>query len=197
MKSSPSLNFALAVACTAMLGACSKHESLSANSATDANATARTEQTSAAASTATVPTASSSSVSATPASTGDAQVVDITAIDAMKYSTNEIHAKAGSTVTVNLKNAGTLPKNVMAHNFVLLKSQDDVQPFITDSIAATGSGYIAPADENRIIVHTKLLGPGESDSITFKAPDKAGHYPFLCSYPGHYAVGMKGELIVE
>ena len=28
---------------------------------------------------------------------------------------------------------------------------------------------------------------------TFKAPAKAGVYPYLCTFPGHFAAGMKGE----
>jgi len=48
-----------------------------------------------------------------------------------------------------------------------------------------------------IIAHTKLLGPGESDTITFKAPTKKGRYVFLCSFPGHYQIGMKGYMVVR
>ncbi|HEU5090712.1 MAG TPA: plastocyanin/azurin family copper-binding protein, partial [Roseiflexaceae bacterium] len=32
--------------------------------------------------------------------------------------------------------------------------------------------------------------------VTFKAP-APGTYTFLCTYPGHYAAGMKGTLTVE
>jgi azurin len=48
-----------------------------------------------------------------------------------------------------------------------------------------------------MIAHTKLLGPKEKDTVTFQAPKEPGRYPFLCSFPGHYQVGMRGELIVE
>jgi azurin len=40
-----------------------------------------------------------------------------------------------------------------------------------------------------------MIGGGESDTITFDAPE-AGTYVFLCTFPGHYQV-MRGEFIVE
>ncbi|MOA50824.1 Azurin precursor [compost metagenome] len=46
-----------------------------------------------------------------------------------------------------------------------------------------------------MIAHTKVVGGGESDSVTFEvAKLKAGEqYMFFCSFPGHAAL-MKGTL---
>ena len=41
------------------------------------------------------------------------------------------------------------------------------------------------------------LGPGESAEVTFTAPTKPGKYVFLCSFAGHWAAGMTGDLIVK
>jgi uncharacterized cupredoxin-like copper-binding protein len=43
----------------------------------------------------------------------------------------------------------------------------------------------------------KLAGPGETVVVTFKVPAKAGSYPYMCTFPGHYAAGMKGDLVVK
>ena len=51
---------------------------------------------------------------------------------------------------------------------------------------------ISKGDE--VIVHTKMLGGGESDTITFIAPEN-GFYTYICSFPGHWGL-MKGKLIV-
>ena len=48
---------------------------------------------------------------------------------------------------------------------------------------------------DEVIVYTKLLGGGESDTITFDAPEK-GYYTFLCTFPGHWGL-MKGKLVVK
>jgi len=44
-------------------------------------------------------------------------------------------------------------------------------------------------------VYTRMLGGGESDTITFDAPEP-GTYIFICSFPGHYQL-MMGEFIVS
>ena len=120
--------------------------------------------------------------------------VEITANDEMKFSTTEIRVKAGEEVTLTLKNAGTMPKESMGHNFLLLGGGTDVEGFATKAMVAKETDYI-PADmKSSILAHTKLLGPGESDTITFTVP--AGTYDFICSFPGHYAQ-MRGKLIAE
>jgi len=32
---------------------------------------------------------------------------------------------------------------------------------------------------------------------TFKVPAKPGRYAFLCTFPGHFALGMRGTLVVK
>jgi azurin len=48
-----------------------------------------------------------------------------------------------------------------------------------------------------VLAHTKLLGPGESETVTFNAPFIPGEYPFFCSFPGHYSQGTKGVMTVK
>jgi len=120
--------------------------------------------------------------------------VEITANDQMKFSVTEIRVKAGEEVTLTLKNVGTMPKESMGHNFLLLGGGTDVEAFATKAMVAKETDYI-PADEKAsVMANTKLLGPGESDTITFTVP--AGTYDFICSFPGHYAQ-MRGKLIAE
>lgn len=120
--------------------------------------------------------------------------VEITGNDQMKFSTTEIRVKAGEKVTLTLKNVGTMPKESMGHNFILLGGGTDVEAFALKAMVAKDSDYI-PADlKSAIMANTKLLGPGESDTITFTVP--AGEYDFICTFPGHYA-SMRGKLIAE
>jgi azurin len=48
-----------------------------------------------------------------------------------------------------------------------------------------------------ILAATKLLGPNESDTVTLTAPTAPGRYEFICTFPGHFQVGMRGVLIVS
>lgn len=127
----------------------------------------------------------------------EGRAVEITANDTMKFSITEIRAKPGEALSVTLRNVGTMPKFSMGHNWIVVKTAADVDPFIADAPQAATTDYIPEQHKSKIIVHTKLLGPKESDTVSFKAPDQPGRYPFFCSFPGHYQVGMKGELIVE
>lgn len=123
--------------------------------------------------------------------------VEITANDQMKYDIASIAAKPGQKVTVTLRNAGTMPKMSMGHNFVVLALSMDPLKFLEASQMQMANDYVAPELRGSVIAHTRLLGPGESDTITFAAPGVPGDYPFFCSFPGHYTIGMKGVLSVH
>lgn len=121
---------------------------------------------------------------------------EVTAGDTMKFNLTRLEAKAGQEVKIVLSNLGTLPKNVMGHNLVVLKKDVDVKAFTDAAVAAAATEYI-PAGSTQIVAHTKLLGPKQSDEITFKAPTEPGEYPFICSFPAHCAAGMRGVLVVQ
>ncbi len=138
--------------------------------------------------------ASASQTAPTPAS---GREIEITGNDTMKFSVTEIRATPGESLTVTLRNIGTMPKFSMGHNWVLLKGEADVETFVNVAAQAATSDYIPAARRDDILAHTRLLGPNEEDSVTFQAPKEPGSYTFLCSFPGHYQVGMRGTLIVE
>lgn len=123
--------------------------------------------------------------------------IEITANDAMKFSLNKFEVKPGQEVKVTLTNKGTMPKQAMGHNFVLLKKDVDPKEFANAAVTAAATDYVPAAKADQVIAHTKLLGPKQSDEITFKAPTEAGEYPFLCSFPAHFLSGMKGVMVVK
>lgn len=131
------------------------------------------------------------------ASTADGKrAIAITGDDTMKFNVTEIRAKPGEALSVTLKNGGRMPKQAMAHNWVLLKPMPDADVNAFGMKASSSAPDYLPADRSSVIAHTKLLGGGESDTIEFNAPTAPGEYPFLCTFPGHFAI-MKGKLIVN
>ena len=127
------------------------------------------------------------------------QPVAISANDQMKFDTTDIEGKVGQKITLTLTNDGSLPKAAMAHNVVILKPGTDVAAFIaaaSDSERKAASYLPDGEPASHIIVHTKLLGPGEEDTITF-TPTAAGVYEYVCTFPGHTAAGMRGKIIVQ
>jgi azurin len=122
---------------------------------------------------------------------------ELTANDTMKYSMNRLEVSAGEEVSLTLTNVGTLPKQSMAHNWILLKLGSDSAAYASAAVTHQAEDYM-PADlAGEVLAHTRLLGPKQSDTITFKAPTEPGEYPFLCSFPAHFLTGMKGVLVVR
>jgi azurin len=123
------------------------------------------------------------------------RVIEITANDQMKFSVATIEATAGEELKVVLNNVGTLPKEAMGHNWVLLKAGADVAGFATAAMMAKDTDYIPAAKKGDVVASIPVLGPKKSGEVTFKAP-AAGEYTFICSFPGHYML-MKGTLKVK
>ncbi len=132
-----------------------------------------------------------------PAAAGAPRTVEITGGDDMKYSVTSIPAKPGETLRIRLVSKGTLPKVAMAHNVVVLKSGAKQIDFANAAATASATGYI-PADmKDQVLAATTMAGPGETVEVTFKVPAAAGSYPYLCTFPGHFAAGMKGMIVVK
>lgn len=121
--------------------------------------------------------------------------IDLEGNDAMQFNKTSIAVPAScKQFTVKLKHVGKLPKTAMGHNWVLTKAAD-AQATANDGIpAGPDKAYVKPGD-TRVIAHTKLIGGGESDAVSFDvAKLKAGEsYAWFCSFPGHSTV-MKGTL---
>ena len=112
--------------------------------------------------------------------------------DAMLFDKKVIKVSSGEQVTLTLNHVGQIAKDFMGHNFVLLKKGVDVDDFGQRAILARDNDYIPEGDD--IIVTTKMLGGGETDTIVFDAPEP-GKYIFICTFPGHYQL-MQGDFIV-
>lgn len=121
--------------------------------------------------------------------------VNVDSTDQMSFDTKEIKiSKSCKTFTVNLTHGGTLPKNVMGHNLVIAKTAD-MAGVTTEGMAAGIDANYLKAGDDRVIAHTKIIGAGEKDAVTFDvAKLKAGEdYSFFCSFPGHSSM-MKGAV---
>ena len=126
-----------------------------------------------------------------------ARTVEIVGGDNMKFDLATIPAKPGETLRVVLKSNGKAPKTIMGHNFVLLKLGTDADKFNQAAFNARATEFIPPSMKDKVIANTAIVGPGESVEVTFTVPAKAGSYDYICSFPGHFAMGMKGKLVVK
>lgn len=110
----------------------------------------------------------------------------------MRYDVEEITVTPGADVKIIFENADDMP-----HNMVFFTPGTDV-------VEASNRQMERPEEalkrnwlpeDPRVWLHSKMLLPKERDEIVFKAPEKGGVYPFVCTFPGH-AVSMQGKLRV-
>ena len=151
-------------------------------------------------------------------SSDEVRTIEIVGIDKMKYvvkgdsegiSVGEeitedgmlqlegITAKPGEEIRIKLTTKSTMPAMAMSHNFILLKRGTDTQAFDRAAAQSKDNDYIPSDMSDQIIAHSGLAAGGETVEVTFTAPEETGENPFVCSFPGHFAAGMKGTLTVE
>ncbi|MEC5125643.1 PVC-type heme-binding CxxCH protein [Verrucomicrobiales bacterium BCK34] len=110
------------------------------------------------------------------------------------FTNTKFTVKAGQPVKLTFTNP-----DATQHNLVIVK------PGALEEVGMAGNemakdpsgltkGFIPESD--KILHHSKLLGPDTGEILRFKAPEKPGVYPYLCTFPGHWIV-MKGEMVVE
>lgn len=123
--------------------------------------------------------------------------LELTGNDQMQFSAKTLEVTSGDQVTLSFKHIGQLPAVAMGHNVVILKAGTSVPAFAGKCATAKDTGYIPQDAESKaaVVAHTKLLGGGESDTITFTAGEP-GAYPYICTFPGHFAI-MQGVLTVK
>lgn len=125
------------------------------------------------------------------------KAVDIVASDMLRYNVIEIDAAARQSIHVVFHNHGTLPKDVMGHNWVLLAADENPDAYLAAAMTAKADDYEPPALKTKVIAALPLLGPGQTADLTFTAPAKPGRYTYLCTFPAHCAAGMRGVLVVH
>jgi azurin len=118
--------------------------------------------------------------------------------DLMQFSVRQLEAPAScAQVTVTLHHVGKLAANVMGHNWVLTRSRDATAVANMGPAAGLQKDYL-PTGDARIIAATKLIGGGQTATVTFSTsglkPEE--DYTYFCSAPGHIAV-MKGRFTLK
>ena len=127
------------------------------------------------------------------------KAVTVQADDKMRFDVTAFEVKPGQKVSVTFKNVGTTPKFSMGHNFVVLDrsvNEQNVTKFLDAASTEAAHDYVPPGAKE-VLAHSKLLGPAETDTVTFNAPQIPGDYLYLCSFPGHYSQGTKGFMTVK
>ncbi len=118
-------------------------------------------------------------------------VINIGTQPGLKYDKSTFSVEEGQKVQLNFVN-----NDDMLHNLVITKpgKVDYVgQEAMQLGLKGSSLGYV-PTDD-AVLYHTCLLQPETSERMYFIAP-KAGEYPYVCTFPGHYEL-MRGVMEVK
>ena len=118
------------------------------------------------------------------------------AVQPMAYNKKAFTVKAGQPVKLTFANVGAAAP--LQHNVVVGKVGSKAAltaaavAMMTDPQGM--SKQFVPADPN-VLAATKLVNPGQSETITF-TPETPGEYPIFCTFPGHYIM-MNGTITAQ
>ena len=124
--------------------------------------------------------------------------VSIEANDNMQFNTHAIAVPTScEQVELTLRHSGKLSAKVMGHDWVLAKD-GDVSAIVNGGLSAGFTHGFLPQNDKRIIAATKVVGGGETDTISFSTSSLApgSRYVFFCTSPGHSTV-MRGAFVFE
>jgi uncharacterized protein len=123
------------------------------------------------------------------------QTVKIKAVREMiQFDIKTFTVKAGKTVEIVFENP-----DAMQHNFVIGKPKSfekigkAADKMITDPEGAA-KNYVPNIPE--VLFSSALVNPDQTIRFRFTAPAKAGDYPYICTFPGHWRI-MNGVMKVE
>ena len=119
------------------------------------------------------------------------QTIKIGTKPGLKFDIKLVQVKAGSKVKLVFSN-----NDDMLHNLLIVKPKSvDEVGLSAQKMGLDGAnkGYVPESD--KVLFHTGLMQPETSESIYFTAPNVAGDYTFVCTFPGHYTL-MQGILKV-
>jgi azurin len=121
----------------------------------------------------------------------------VLANDMIQFNTRTLHVDAScKRVEITLRHVGKQDVHVLGHDWVLARTSDVTALAGAGMGAGFEHGYL-PAGDQRVIAATKVIGGGESTTITIDMAKlvPGGDYTFFCSYPGHSPM-MRGRFQV-
>ena len=111
----------------------------------------------------------------------------------MRYDTPFFAVQAGTDLQIVLSNV-----DIMPHNLVIVKPDGLKEVALSSATAGpeigpSGKQYVAHDD--RVLYATNMVPAFDQESLTIKAPNEPGEYPYVCTFPGHW-MRMYGVMVV-
>jgi putative heme-binding domain-containing protein len=114
--------------------------------------------------------------------------------DSLQFDRRELTVAAGRPVELSFSNTDIMPHNlVLAAPGSLARVGTAGEALAARPGDAAARGWVPDLPE--VLAATRLLQPGESQTLRWQAPATPGDFPYLCTFPGHW-VRMNGVLHV-
>jgi azurin len=121
------------------------------------------------------------------------QVGTATGAKELRYDQGRLSEPSGHKIRLRFAN-NTESKAEVGHNWVLVRPGQETTVIASGTAAGDDKDWL-DKDDPAIVAHTRLIEGGQSNTITFTAP--RGTYTYLCTFPGHFAGGQKGTLVIK
>src|SRR6185503_20177765 len=112
----------------------------------------------------------------------------------MRYDTPRLVVEAGKPFQVILENTDVMPHNIL---FVAPNTRqavaESVQTMLPTQLDKKGRAYV-PQNDKRVLEASKMIEPGQKETLKLTAPGTEGDYEYVCTFPGHWML-MWGKLI--
>lgn len=119
-------------------------------------------------------------------------VIELKVLPGLQYDVVRFTVKPGAAVKLNFTNTDD-----MSHNMLITKPGARVN-VVNAALALEEKGpamnYVPKSAD--VLWSIPVVSPDQTRSLSFKAPSKAGAYPYVCTFPGHGFV-MYGVMYVN
>jgi azurin len=114
----------------------------------------------------------------------------------MRYDTPRLVVEAGKPFEIILENTDFMPHNLTVIKPATRQKIGELSAEMTpDQLDKQGRAYLPRTRTGDILAATRLLEPGQRETLKITAPKLEGNYEYVCTYPGHWEM-MWGTLIV-
>jgi uncharacterized protein len=111
----------------------------------------------------------------------------------MKYDLKTFSVEAGKPVEIIFENPDFMQHNLLIGQIGSLEKIGEAANKLAADPKGSEKQYVPEIPE--VLFATKLVNPQQTVSLKFTAPTKAGDYPFICTFPGHWSI-MNGVMKV-
>lgn len=111
----------------------------------------------------------------------------------MIFDKERIVVEAGKPVEFRFSNTDHMPHNLVVTRPGQLREVGELGEATGRDVDAADRGFVPESPS--VLMASRLLQPGQTQSMVFEVPDQPGVYPYVCTYPGHWR-RMYGALYV-